>query len=242
MLPLGDAATRTTARRARFQHAEAPGRPALDPSRLLAAWIAETAGGRDDLRPRVLRLSDGRLVRLDVARWSGPVDDADETLLARASGSVLDVGCGPGRLTAALHARGADVLGLELVPALPVLARAAGAPLALGDVFGEVPRTGQWDSVLLADGNVGIGGDAAALLRRTAELVCPTGRVLVELSPGGEAPAGPVRLEGLGTTSAWFPWALLGKDTLSATASTAGFAVVETWSCQGRLFAALSLA
>ena len=251
MLPFGDAATRPapltrrslddpcTADRSRVERA-AGNRSALDPAALLATWVAETAGGTDDLKPRLLRLANGHLVPLDVARWSGPVDAADESLLARTAGSVLDVGCGPGRLTAALHVNGVDVLGLELVPELPVLARAVGAPLALGDVFDEVPRSGQWDSVLLADGNIGIGGNAAALLRRSAELLSPAGRVLVELSPGAEPPAGPVRLEGLGTTSAWFRWALLGRSSLSATASAAGLDVRETWSSYGRLFAALS--
>lgn len=237
MLPLSDANEAPASRPA----PDSVTRPVqvVQPARLLATWIAETAGGYDDLKPRLLRLSNGHLVPLDVARWSGPVDAADETLLTRARGSVLDVGCGPGRLTAALHARGAEVLGLELVPELPVLARAAGAPLLLGDVFAPVPRTGLWDSVLLADGNVGIGGDAAVLLRRAAELVRPSGRVLVELSPG-DPPAGPVRLEGLGTASAWFHWALLGRATLPAAACAAGLDVFETWSSQGRLFASLS--
>ncbi|MCW2615601.1 MAG: Methyltransferase type 12, partial [Frankiales bacterium] len=204
MLPLGDPAHAPA-------HASDQARTSTDPAELLATWVAETAGGTDDLKPRLLRLADGHLVPLDVARWSGPVDAADESLLARTAGAVLDVGCGPGRLTAALHRRGVDVLGLELVPSLPVLARAAGAPVVLGDVFGSVPRTGEWDTVLLADGNVGIGGDAAVLLRRAASLVHPTGRVLVELSPGGQPASGPVRLEGLGCTSAWFRWALLGR-------------------------------
>lgn len=212
----------------------------LDPAALLATWIAETADGRDDLKPRLLRLADGRLVPLDVARWSGPVDEADESLLTRARGAVLDVGCGPGRLTAALHRRGVDVLGLELVPALPVLAREAGAPVLLGDVFAQVPRAGEWDTVLLADGNVGIGGDASALLRRTAELVRPGGRVLVELSLGVEPPPGPVRLEGLGSTSTWFSWAVLGKAALPAACAAAGLDVRETWSACGRAFAALA--
>ena len=219
------------------------GRAALHPARLLAAWVAETADGAQDLKPRLLRLPDGRLVPLDVARWSAQADAADESLLTRvAGGSVLDVGCGPGRLTAALHVRGVDVLGLELVEELPVLARAAGAPLVVGDVFAQVPRAGEWDSVLLADGNVGIGGDAAAMLRRTAELVRPAGQVLVELHPGSEPPPGPVRLEGLGTTSAWFPWALLGRAGLPTAAAAAGLDVRETWCAHGRVFAALTSA
>lgn len=227
VLPLGDPTTRAV-------------REGQDPAALLATWVAETAGGDDDLKPRLLRLSDGRLVPLDVARWSAPADADDESLLTRARGAVLDVGCGPGRLTAALHARGADVLGLEIDPALPVLARDAGAPLLVGDVFAQVPRAGQWDTVLLADGNVGIGGDASALLRRCGELVRPGGQVLVELVPGAAPPAGPVRLEGLGSISTWFRWALLGRAALPAAAAAAGLDVRETWSAGARAFAALT--
>lgn len=229
MLPHGEPATRAVT------SSDDP-----HPAVMLAAWVAETAGGHDDLKPRLLRLSDGRLVPLDVARWSAPADETDETLLSRATGAVLDVGCGPGRLTAALHERGANVLGLELDPSLPVLARLAGAPLLLGDVFDAVPRCGQWDSVLLADGNVGIGGDARALLRRAAELVAPAGQVLVELVPGADPPAGPVRLEGMGLTSSWFRWALLGRSDLPIVAAAAGLDVRETWSAGGRAFAALT--
>ena len=96
--------------------------------------------------------------------------------------------------------------------------------------------------MLLADGNVGIGGDPVRLLRRTAELLAPGGQVLCELHPGPEPGPGPVRLEGLGTASAWFPWALLGTSSLPATASAAGLGVQETWSVDGRDFAVLTAA
>jgi SAM-dependent methyltransferase len=212
--------------------------PGVDPAALLTTWLAEAHGG-DDLKPRVLRLPDGRVLPLPVARWAGPAGPADETLLARATGPVLDVGCGPGRLTAALHRRGTDVLGLELVEQIPVLVRGAGAPLLLGDVFGPVPRAGQWRTVLLADGNIGIGGDPVRLLRRSRELLARTGTVLCEMYPDEQAPIGRVRMEGLGTTSAWFSWALLGRAALPAAAAAAGFTVIETWSMQGRDFATL---
>jgi len=211
-----------------------------DPAELLSSWLAETADGCDDLTPRVLRLPGGHVLPLPVARWSGPVDGADESLLTRSRGAVLDVGCGPGRLTAALHGRGVDVLGLELVESIPVLARAAGAPVEVGDVFGDVPRAGEWDSLLLADGNLGIGGDAVRLLRRAGELVTSAGRVLVELYPGPPAGPGPVRLEGLGATSSWFRWALVGTTALPAAAHSAGLQLSETWSAQGREFAVLT--
>ncbi|MEX2290009.1 MAG: class I SAM-dependent methyltransferase [Mycobacteriales bacterium] len=219
----------------------APSRPpsVLDPAEVLTDWMA--TAGEDDLQPRLLRLSDGRLLPLPVARWRGPVGRADESMLQRCVGPVLDVGCGPGRLTAALHARGTEVLGLELLPAVPVLAREADAPLLLGDVFGPLPRTGQWQTVLLADGNVGIGGDPVRLLRRVHALLGPGGQALCELHPDGDTAAGGrVRLEGLGATSAWFPWVLLGRSGLAAAAAAARLAVGDGWEEQGRQFAALT--
>ena len=211
----------------------------LDPAELLTSWLSTAAD--DDLQPRLLRLADGRLVPLPVARWAGPVDRADETMLAVATGPVLDVGCGPGRLTAALHGRGVDVLGLEILPRVPVLARRAGAPLLLGDVFGPVPREGQWRTVLLADGNVGIGGDPVRLLRRVRALLAPAGRVVCELHPDGDAAAaGPVRLEGLGAASSWFPWAVLGPTGVASAAAAAGLQVDRTWSDGTRAFAVLT--
>ena len=219
--------------------ASAPAPAEMDPAELLATWLSTAAG--DDLQPRLLRLADGRLVPLDVARWAGPADEADEAMLAAAPGPVLDVGCGPGRLTAALHARGVDVLGLEILPSVPVLARRAGAPLLLGDVFGPVPREGQWRTVLLADGNIGIGGDPARLLRRLRALLAPAGRVVCELHPDGDAAApGPVRLEGLGAASAWFPWAVLGPAGVASAAASAGLHVERTWTDAGRAFAVLT--
>lgn len=214
--------------------AGAPDGLGLDPGELLSQWLATAS--EDDLQPRLLRLSDGRVVALPVARWAGPVTTADESMLARVEGEALDVGCGPGRLTAALHLRGCDVLGLELLPDVPVLARAVGAPVLVGDVFGAVP--GRWRTVLLADGNVGIGGDAVRLLRRARELVATDGRVLCELLPYGDVP-GPVRLEGLGVTSGWFGWALPSPRSLEDLARRADLAVREAWDCDGRTFAEL---
>ena len=210
------------------------------PAAVLTAWLAEAARADAALQPRLLRFEDGRILPLPVHRWAGAVSPGDATMLARVRGPVLDVGCGPGRLTAALHERGDDVLGLDVVAEIPVLARQAGAPLALGSVFGRVPREGQWRTVLLADGNIGIGGDPVRLLRRVAALLTADGTVLVELQAPGDLPArGQVRLEALGSTSDWFPWALLGAAGLPAVAAEAGLEVEELWRGEGREFAAL---
>lgn len=237
MLPLAETSPGSALREPRRDAGASPD-PGLDPSALLSGWFAEAATG-EDLHPRLLRLADGRLLSLPIARWAGPTDVADESLLVRALGPVLDVGCGPGRLTAELHRRGVEVLGLELVENIPVLARAAGAPLHLGDVYGAVPRPCTWQTIVLADGNIGIGGDATRLLGRLCDLLAEGGRILCELHTGAPASGGLVRLEGLGAASAWFPWTLLGKEALPAVASAAGLIVSETWSMRGRDFASL---
>ena len=211
---------------------------ARDPGPLLADWLLQAVDRDTSLHPRLLRLADGRFVRLDVDRWAGPVTAADRTLLDRACGPVLDVGCGPGRLTAALHADGTPVLGLDVLATVPVLARSAGARVHVGDVFAPLPDEGAWRTVVLADGNVGIGGEPARLLARVRDLLADDGVALVELHPG-PAYTGDVRLEALGCATAWFPWALVDGAALAEAAADAGLRVAERWTASGRPFAAL---
>jgi SAM-dependent methyltransferase len=129
--------------------------------------------------------ADGSMTPLRVDEWLR-ARPGDATLVERCSGPTLDVGSGPGRLTVALAERGIPVLGIDVTPYAVHIARAAGALTLLRDVFGRVPGTGRWMTVLLADGNIGIGGDPAALLRRAAELLTPRGQALVEVQPPGE--------------------------------------------------------
>jgi hypothetical protein len=110
----------------------------------------------------------------------------------------------------------------------------------LRDVFGRVPGTGRWTTVLLADGNIGIGGDPAALLSRVAELLAPQGRAIVELEP----PGSPLRRERVrlchaGAASAWFPWAYVGADHIADVAHDAGLGQVEIWTVDERWFASV---
>jgi SAM-dependent methyltransferase len=182
---------------------------------------------------------DGSRTPLQVDDWLH-IRAGDCSLVDRCSGPTLDVGSGPGRLTVALAERGIPALGIDVTPYAVSISRAAGALTLLRDVFGRVPGTGRWMTVLLADGNIGIGGDPVALLRRVTELLTPTGQALVEVQPPGSAlRAEQVRLRHAGQASAWFPWAYVGVDQIAEIAKNADLAAAETWSMAGRWFALL---
>src|SRR5246500_3591227 len=128
---------------------------------------------REQTAALVLRTADGRALPLQLSRWCGLPDTADEELLRHCRGPVLDVGCGPGRLTVALTERGIPALGVDISQAAVAQVRRAGAPALHRSVFDPLPAQGRWATVLLADGNIGIGGVPARLLRRCAELAAP---------------------------------------------------------------------
>jgi hypothetical protein len=69
---------------------------------------------------------------------------------------------------------------------------------------------------LLADGNLGIGGEPVTLLARLRTLLTSHGQVLVELDPlGSGAHQLTVRLEHAdGAASVWFPWARVGVEAI----------------------------
>ena len=159
--------------------------------------------------------ADGSRTPLQVDDWLH-IRPGDTSIVERCEGATLDVGSGPGRLTVALAERGIPALGIDVTPYAVQLARTAGALALLRDVFGHVPGTGRWMTVLLADGNIGIGGDPAALLRRVAELLTPRGQALVEVQPPGAALRRErVRLRHGDQASPWFGWAYVGADQIA---------------------------
>jgi SAM-dependent methyltransferase len=165
-------------------------------------------------------------VALPVDLWTRPADDVDRALVELCKGPTLDVGCGPGRLTEALVAAGHLALGIDVVDAAVSLTRQRGASALCRDVFDRVPGEGRWHTVLLADGNIGIGGDPVALLRRVRGVLAPSGRIVVELTGPGVGPfRGWAALESAGHRSRPFRWATLGLDDLAFTAARAELCV-----------------
>jgi SAM-dependent methyltransferase len=188
-----------------------------------------------------LEHADGVHTAIDWRRWCSRPDTADRSVLTRVEGMALDVGCGPGRLTVALAARGHAVLGIDVTPDAVSLTRAAGGVALHRSVFTHIPGEGRWDTVLLIDGNVGIGGNPVALLQRVKQLLAPSGRALVELDPPQtQGHVGPARIRrGDGVVTPWFPWARVPVATIGGIAGAAGFRTRESWCVDGRWFTAL---
>ena len=179
---------------------------------------------------------------LDIGRWLAPTDAVDESVLDLCTGPVLDVGCGPGRFVSALGFRGIASLGVDISETAVALARGQGFPALLRSVFGALPGEGRWPTVLLMDGNIGIGGDPLRLLERIGRLLRARGEVVVEVTAPDDVdeivevcfvengrPVGPS-----------FAWAAVGRPALSRYAQDAGYAVGDAWTSGGRTFLVLT--
>lgn len=188
-----------------------------------------------------LTLVDGPTATLDLTRWTGPITRADESVLRRAVGPVLDIGCGPARHVRALALRGVLARGLDASPEAVRLAQRHGTHIIHRSIFDDLPGLGSWNTALLLDGSIGIGGAPVALLRRAGDVLAPGGTALVEALPPG-TPTRVLRAAVCagGRHSDAFPWAEVGVDDLPALAHAAGLRCIARWTAGGRWFAALS--
>jgi SAM-dependent methyltransferase len=178
----------------------------------------------------VMRTRDGRVIPLRRDRWLSSADPDDRDLINRVVPPAIDVGCGPGRHLLEMCGRGMTALGVEVAAHAVELARAKGVPVLRRSVFDRLPGEGRWQTVLVLDGSIGIGGSPPALLARLAGLLAPGAKLLVETEPPdvrGERLL--VRLEAAGEASPWFPWARVNAGELEAEAEPAGFRLCEAW-------------
>ncbi|MEU1046867.1 class I SAM-dependent methyltransferase [Streptomyces sp. NPDC005897] len=223
----------------------APGRPSPDPAREAPAWETSdpyAAALRSGHGPLFLRRADGWLLPLEVERWCARADAVDLEVLDRCEGAVLDVGCGPGRLVAELAARGRTVLGIDVSEAAVTRTVRLGGPSLRRSVFEPLPGEGRWETVLLMDGNVGIGGDPRALLARVAALLAPGGLLIAETAPADVDERTQVQLVDVTDAHAAgdpFPWARIGTRALLRRAGAAGWRTAGQWTSGGRRFVAL---
>ena len=108
-------------------------------------------------------------------------------------------------------------------------------------MFEHVPDAGSWGTALLLDGNIGIGGEPAALLGRARELLAPGGAVLAELDPPGALERRHARAaRGAGRRERVVPvGAAWASTAVEEVAAEAGLARDWTMCSGGRWFAAL---
>jgi len=199
-----------------------------------------TAPTDDIARVVCLRTISGARHQLDVARWTAPAEPADLIAVEGIPGPVIDVGCGPGRIAAALAERRVPCLGIDVAPTALAAARARGASVLDRSVFDPVPGEGRWATALLFDGNVGIGGDPSALLSRVGRMVRPGGLIVVELGrPGLGLRQEDVTVDVPGAHERWFPWAWVGVDVLDQVIRPTGLVTEMCAPIDDRWFARL---
>ncbi|MGD9960089.1 class I SAM-dependent DNA methyltransferase [Nocardioides sp.] len=178
---------------------------------------------------------------LPVDHWSRTVTASDRAVLAHCLGATLDIGCGPGRMAAHLAELGRSVLGVDVVEEAIEQTRARGVTALRRDVFGPLPGEGRWETALLADGNIGIGGNPERLLRRVHTLLAPRGRVVVDLAPYGLGiQTASVMLRTANQSSRPFAWTVVGAEAIGALAFAADLSVLATHEYAGRWFAVLT--
>ncbi|MFD0607519.1 class I SAM-dependent methyltransferase [Streptomyces aureus] len=173
-------------------------------------------------------------------RWCAVADAADLSALRRCEGAVLDIGCGPGRLVAALAAAGHRALGIDVSEAAVARTVRVGGAALQRSVFDSLPGEGRWGTALLLDGNIGIGGDPGALLSRVAELTASGGLLIAETAQLDMDERVEVRVDdGQGAAGSLFPWARVGTRALLRYARPLGWLPVTQWSEGGRSFVSL---
>ncbi|WP_039951770.1 MULTISPECIES: class I SAM-dependent methyltransferase [Rhodococcus] len=195
----------------------------------LPCWVRDVRGTR---RP----LPVGRWMGGDASSLSDRI--ADRVMLTGCHGATVDLGCGPGRLTAALVSAGVAALGVDSsFTAVQLTIRRGGLALHR-DIFAPLPRSGHWDRVLLADGNIGIGGEPVRILRRARELLQPYGIVIAEVDPPTTTGVRHelLRWETEHLAGEWFAWASVSVAAMSGVARAAGLSVIDVLQHANRYF------
>ncbi len=155
------------------------------------------------------------------ARWAARADagqsvhgEADllTSLLAGATASVLDAGCGTGRVAIEMAARGFDVVGVDLDPGMLDTARQ------------KAPEI-EWN----------LGDLATVELGRTFDLVAMAGNVIVFVAPGTEGQvlsrmADHLRPGGLLVAGFQLGAGQISLADYDALAAVAGLGLVSRWS------------
>ncbi|MBT2483753.1 MULTISPECIES: bifunctional 2-polyprenyl-6-hydroxyphenol methylase/3-demethylubiquinol 3-O-methyltransferase UbiG [unclassified Microbacterium] len=193
---------------------------------------------------RLVELAAGAGRRVEIARFLAAADAADDSVISRARGPLLDVGCGPGRILHAAIRAGLLALGVDVSHTAVEHARERGLPALQLSVFDVLPQEGSWETLLLLDGNIGIGGDPAVLLARCAQIISSRGTIVVEVDPDPDVDRGfeATVVDEDGRSSSPFPWHDIGAAALRDRVTDTGLRFIEEWAVSDRAFVRLSRA
>lgn len=146
----------------------------LDPlsdAKVIDSWHKNTTPWTDAVRTN--QIESRRLVT------NQAIVDA---VMSRAPKTALDIGCGEGWLSRALHERGVDVAGIDVAPGLIAEASAAGGGTFSVVSYEDIARGTFRAQVDVAVANFAlIGGDAVdALIRAVPQLLVPNGALIIQ--------------------------------------------------------------
>jgi len=196
--------------------------------------------------PACIRRDDGYVAPAPVYQdpYFSPPPPAEQQVLRRLSGRVLDVGCGVGRHALWLQGQGLQVVGIDISPGAAEVARARGCKdIRVMDVLALDLPDHSFDACILMGNNLGMMGTVEAtqqMLRQLHRVVRPGGLLIAqgrdplvtdkpehlalhEANRQAGRPPGQVRIrhEYGGAVSEWFDWLLLEReraaDLLNAT-------------------------
>lgn len=149
-----------------------------------------------------------------------------ERVAREARGPVLDVGCGPGHVTAFLAAHGADARGVDLSPGMIDVARdrVPHVPFAVGDLRALPDADGALGAVVAMYALVHLRpADLAPAIAELARVLAPGGLLLVALHAGTEI----LHPEALWGIAVDLDWHFHEPEALFAAADAAGLVPVE---------------
>jgi SAM-dependent methyltransferase len=141
---------------------------------------------KDGSAKEVIERSDGYISSNDLGKYFDHYSNwnrLDQSIIARASGKILDIGCGAGRHSLYLQEQGFDVLGIDSSPGCVSVASKQGVSntqtLAIENLL-QVHNP-PFDSVLLLGANLGLLGSISKgrrILKSLASITSPAARII----------------------------------------------------------------
>lgn len=191
---------------------------------LLQAALA--AEGRAGEVLEVVERDDGHVrvndaARYFVASW-GALDD---WVYERASGDILDVGCGSGRSALVLQEQGLHVVALDSSPGAVDVCRRRGVRHVVSGTVDDIQTPALFDTVLLLGNNLGLLGgreSAGLLLGRLADVTAPKAQILatgVAREPGSGVDASDRAYEEANVARGRLPWQVTMRSRFGALAT-----------------------